>query len=202
MPHFAHRRVESGSGEERSLDLHHWNDSTGELYQASIGQVSSSASSTSSVPSITKKSDLSPDDLDNLLYGDDQPAMVEKHRKRAARETDLQFDTAAERRSYFGNAEHRQAIQFGPEVCGLPEIVHALPIKLCLQDVILTDFCYGFLDFNPTIALRLPGGLSFDLMRYWDGQPVKFVCCERKKEEGLGEPWGRVFWCVVIERAD
>jgi hypothetical protein len=128
MPHFAHRRVESGSGEERSLDLHHWNDSTGELYQASIAQVSSSESSTSSVTSTTKKSDLSPEDLDNLLYGnadDVQPAIVKKRRKRAARKTDFQFDTAAERRSYFGNAEHRQAIQFGPEVRGLLAIVHA-----------------------------------------------------------------------------
>jgi hypothetical protein len=40
-------------------------------------------------------------------------------------------------------------------------------------------------------------------MHYWDGQPVRFVCCERK---GLGEgdaesdvPWGRVLWCVAIQ---
>lgn len=134
MPHFAHRRIESDSGEERSLDLgsqshHHWNDFTGELYQASIKQVSSSESSTSSVPSsITKKSDLSPDSLDKLLYAnadDFQPTIVKKPRKRAARRTDFEFDTAAERRSYFGSAEHRQAIQFGLEVRGLPPIVPA-----------------------------------------------------------------------------
>ncbi len=44
-------------------------------------------------------------------------------------------------------------------------------------------------------------------MHYWDGQPVRFVCCERKRE-GEGEcegdtesdtPWGRVLWCVAIE---
>ena len=52
--------------------------------------------------------------------------------------------------------------------------------------------------------------MSFDLMHYWDGQPVRFVCCERKRggdgdsesEEGNADsdvPWGRVLWCVAIE---
>lgn len=66
------------------------------------------------------------------------------------------------------------------------------------------DFCYGFLSFagqggGPRLAI--PGGLSFDLGKYWDGQPVKFVCCERKRdgEATAGEPWGRTFWCVSIE---
>jgi hypothetical protein len=48
-------------------------------------------------------------------------------------------------------------------------------------------------------------------MHYWDGQPVRFMCCERKREaECEGEakeesgadsdvPWGRVLWCVAIE---
>jgi len=41
-------------------------------------------------------------------------------------------------------------------------------------------------------------------MNYWDGQPVRFVCCERKRQaDGDGEgddvPWGRVLWCVAIE---
>jgi Protein of unknown function (DUF1769) len=58
------------------------------------------------------------------------------------------------------------------------------------------DFCYGFLEFNPSLALCLPGGVSFDLMKYWDGQPVRFVCCERKRSEAVE---GRVFWCVAIE---
>ena len=79
------------------------------------------------------------------------------------------------------------------------------------QDVLTMDFCYGFLEFNPSLALRLPGGVSFDLMRYWDGQPVRFACCERKQkpENGLRaqgrpseDPWGRIFWCVQIELAD
>ena len=44
-------------------------------------------------------------------------------------------------------------------------------------------------------------------MHYWDGQPVRFVCCERKRQaEGDGDadaefdvPWGRVLWCVAIQ---
>lgn len=40
-------------------------------------------------------------------------------------------------------------------------------------------------------------------MRYWNGQPVRFVCCERKQASGVrAEPWGRIFWCVTIELAD
>ncbi|KAL0960228.1 hypothetical protein HGRIS_011862 [Hohenbuehelia grisea] len=90
---------------------------------------------------------------------------------------------ASDRRTYFSNKANREAVVFGPE------------------DVITTDFCYGFLEFTPRLALTLPGGLSFDLMRFWDGQPVRFVCCERKREGDVGSdvPWGRTFWCVVIE---
>jgi hypothetical protein len=74
------------------------------------------------------------------------------------------------------------------------------------QDVLTTDFCYGFLSF-PTLALNLPGGISFDLKKYWDGQPVRFVCVERRPvEEGAEGGCGddhdegdRTFWCVVFE---
>jgi hypothetical protein len=85
-----------------------------------------------------------------------------------------------DRRSYFSDAQHRKDIKFGP------------------NDLITTDFCYGFLSF-PDISLNLPGGLSFDLMRYWDGQPVRFVCCERSKNRNEHGFEGKSFWCVVIE---
>ena len=87
--------------------------------------------------------------------------------------------TSSKRRGYFSSHSHRKAITFGP------------------NDVITTDFCYGFIQF-PQLALVLPGGISFDLMRYWDGQPVRFVCCERAKDgEDVNET--RMFWCVAIE---
>ncbi|KAK2461313.1 hypothetical protein APHAL10511_006840 [Amanita phalloides] len=156
MPHFAHRQIEDDLNKELSIDLS-WNDFTGELYRASIAQVNLSESSTLSAPSTREKSGLSPDKLMHA-GGNETLATVKEHKKRAARAEDFQFESAAQRRNYFSKAEHRQAIQFGS------------------KDIISTDFCYGFLEFDPTIALRLPGGLSFDLTRYWDGQPVKFVC--------------------------
>ncbi|KAJ7287305.1 DUF1769-domain-containing protein [Mycena rebaudengoi] len=117
--------------------------------------------------------------------------------------------SSQQRRAYFSSERHRQSVTLGP------------------QDMVTTDFCYGFLEFAPSLRLRLPGGLGFDLARYWDGQGVRFVCCERrqvplghdstpihepefsessmanKEHEGGGEdPWGRVFWCVSIEMGE
>ncbi|OJT14872.1 hypothetical protein TRAPUB_8563 [Trametes pubescens] len=92
----------------------------------------------------------------------------------------------SKRRGYFANALRRQEVVFGPE------------------DIVTTDFCYDFLQFSHSgIALRLPGGITIDVMKYWDGQPVRFVCCERvKKGERTDRPWGRILWCVVIEPAE
>jgi len=125
MPHFAHKRIESDSGElDFASPSHSWNDSTGELYQASIEEISSSESSSSS----TSRSSLSPDDSDKLPdadVDDVQPATVKKRRKRAARATDFRFETATERRSYFGKTENRRAIQFGREVRSFLVIIRA-----------------------------------------------------------------------------
>ena len=72
-----------------------------------------------------------------------------------------------------------------------------------MQDLLTTDFCYGYVEFSPTLALRLPGGIYFDLIRYWDKHPVRFVCCERKSiSEEDGDPIGNVFWCVSFEGED
>lgn len=74
-----------------------------------------------------------------------------------------------------------------------------------LQDLISADFCHHFLEFGEdSIVLRLPCGISIDLLRYWDGQPIRFVCCERprpghKKDE---TPWGKILFCIVIEKAE
>ncbi|KAJ7072590.1 hypothetical protein C8F01DRAFT_1104472 [Mycena amicta] len=89
--------------------------------------------------------------------------------------------SSQQRRSFFASEDHRKQIVLGP------------------NDVITTDFCYGFLEFAPSLRLRLPGGLGFDLTRYWDGQPVRFVCCERKQDDESEDPWGRPLWCVSIE---
>jgi len=82
------------------------------------------------------------------------------------------------RHTYFGSREHRQAVKLGP------------------SNVIQADFVHGFLSFNQGLALSLPIGMSFDLMKYWDGRPIWYVCCERNKDgKGPGEP----FWSVGFE---
>lgn len=58
------------------------------------------------------------------------------------------------------------------------------------------DFCYGYLQF-PSLYLSIPGGLSLDLKKYWNGQPVRFTCCERNKEAGRGP--GKDLFCIVFE---
>ncbi|KAF7973146.1 hypothetical protein HWV62_15917 [Athelia sp. TMB] len=101
----------------------------------------------------------------------------------------LNLHDAQERKSYFQTAKHRNEVTFGPE------------------DLLTLDFCYGYLSFNPGLVVRLPGGISVDLMKHWHGQPVNFVCCERSKVEliegkGPEDPWEKVFWCIQIQPAD
>jgi len=94
------------------------------------------------------------------------------------------FSTRKQRRTFFSGADKRKAVTFGP------------------GDELTTDFCYGFLTF-PKLTLSLPGGISFDLTKYWDGQPVRFVCCERSADgRGKLNGPGRTFWCVILEVVD
>ncbi|KAF8496966.1 hypothetical protein JB92DRAFT_2988748 [Gautieria morchelliformis] len=97
---------------------------------------------------------------------------------------------ASKRRAYFANPKNRHEITFGP------------------KDVLTTDFCYGFLSF-PSLALNIPGGISFDLKKYWDGQPVRFVCVDRQRSGRDQDKGGddededdNMFWCVVVEAAE
>ncbi|KAL6299235.1 DUF1769-domain-containing protein [Sparassis latifolia] len=99
-----------------------------------------------------------------------------------ANDTSLLY-SSGDRRVYFRDVEHRKEVTLGPE------------------DLIIADFCYNYVSFGPSgVGVSLPGGFSLDLTSYWDGEPVRFVCCERSSEDGL--PWGRTFWCVVFERED
>ncbi|KIK25928.1 hypothetical protein PISMIDRAFT_314313 [Pisolithus microcarpus 441] len=99
------------------------------------------------------------------------------------------FRTPGERKKYFSKESNRKDLVFGPD------------------DIVTIDFCYGFLEFYPDIILRLPAGITFDLMKYWDKQPIRFVCGTRRrpseggKEEG-DEPIADMFWCVEVVSAD
>ncbi|GAA6018505.1 hypothetical protein JCM11491_006427 [Sporobolomyces phaffii] len=81
-------------------------------------------------------------------------------------------DTPAKRRSHFANETVRQST------------------RLSSKHVVRGDFSHGFLDFS-TLSLSLPGGLSFSLAKYWNGEPVTFVCRSRK----TGDP----FFVVTFE---
>jgi hypothetical protein len=111
------------------------------------------------------------------------------------------FKDANARRTYFRQEDARKATTLGPEVlvCQCTVFNSDLSI-LFIQDVVTTDFCYGYLSFHPSLALKLPGGVTIDLQSHWDGQQVRFVCCERGPGPG-DQPWGRVLWCVAIEPA-
>ncbi|KAJ3523702.1 hypothetical protein NM688_g8683 [Phlebia brevispora] len=92
-----------------------------------------------------------------------------------------------QRKAHFANEAKRKEVVFGP------------------NDLITADFCHHYLHFgSESIVLRLPGGISIDLLRYWDGQPVRFVCCQRAREgeQTDGLPWGKVFFCVALECED
>lgn len=68
--------------------------------------------------------------------------------------------------TFWGSAAHREAASFK-------------------ADEVL-EFCFDnfFLDFN-TLRLELPytGGMGFDLLNYWDGQPVRFYLRDERDEE-------------------
>ncbi|KAG8904259.1 hypothetical protein FRC01_008808 [Tulasnella sp. 417] len=85
--------------------------------------------------------------------------------------------TASKRKKYFEKEARRKAVTYGPDV------------------VLHMDFCYGYFQF-PELVLAIPGGITFDLKKYWDRQPVRFVCC-RRGEEGKGP--GQVFFAVQFE---
>ncbi|KAG8933880.1 hypothetical protein FRC03_010929 [Tulasnella sp. 419] len=89
-----------------------------------------------------------------------------------------ELNNPTKRRNYFKDQQKRKSV------------------TLTTEDVLEMDFCYGFLRF-PSLDLQLPGGISFDLKKYWDGQPVRFVCCERAKDGSAIE--GETYWCVIFE---
>ncbi|KAF4618824.1 hypothetical protein D9613_010086 [Agrocybe pediades] len=214
MPHFMHKHgPQSGSNKKPPFPTH-IEDSTSQLYLALADEACSAPRSDllrapSSGSSSSSSSDLSSGSVSSgsshtsihskSSSGSRIKDTIRKVKRRKSRstmdarrrkETELQsLDGAAQRRSYFSRKENRAEVIFGPD------------------DLITTDFCYGFINFAPSLSLQLPGGLSFDLMKYWDGQPVRFVCCERIDntmidENHQTEPWGRIFWCVAIEIVD
>ncbi|KAF9262340.1 DUF1769-domain-containing protein [Marasmius fiardii PR-910] len=199
MPHFMHTRISGSPGSSpssstSSLDLpsiplppkfppsHAITDDNSMLHLARAPSEWSSSSSASSSSSSLASTHSYSSAKSHKSISSLRIKNLKRSGGKRSNQGPINIQNAGQRRSYFSSPENRQSVMFGP------------------KDIITLDFCYGFLEFSPTVSLRLPGGLSFDLMRYWDGQPVRFVCCERKRPEDEGEdPWGRVLWCVVID---
>jgi len=143
------------------------------------------ASSRSGMASFPSKDSIH-DDISQIELLSPTPSPVsspgDKKRRTSSPRASEEITRGTKRRSFFSQAKHRRAVTFGAD------------------DILTTDFCYGFLTF-PQLSLNIPGGISFDLNKYWDGQPVRFVCCSRGKDGKIG-PHGKIFWCVVIERVD
>ncbi|OXG17580.1 hypothetical protein C367_05068 [Cryptococcus neoformans Ze90-1] len=75
-------------------------------------------------------------------------------------------------------------------------------IKLGKDVVVGMEFANGLLDFN-TLSATLPPPFSvqFPLVKYWDGQPVTYVC-QRKAPKGQSPVGQDVFWSVAFEIVD
>lgn len=93
----------------------------------------------------------------------------------------LAHDTPA-RRKYLADATHRAALALTPDV------------------EVGMEFSNGILDFN-TLSVQLPRpfSVSFNLLKYWDGQPVTYVC--RRRSDSPADPAG-VYWSVAFEIVD
>ncbi|WVW84290.1 hypothetical protein I302_106321 [Kwoniella bestiolae CBS 10118] len=66
------------------------------------------------------------------------------------------------------------------------------------------EFCNGLLDFNTLSAtLPKPFTLQIPLLKYWDGQPVTYIC-QDKPPAGVSPVGGenRVRWSVAFEIVD
>lgn len=81
------------------------------------------------------------------------------------------------RQRFLGNKSHRQQI------------------NVPASQVITADFFNGFIDFNDlTLHIPFSGGLKFDLKKYWDGQPVRYICKDKKS--------GDVFFVIQFDIQD
>ncbi|KIR26386.1 hypothetical protein I309_04725 [Cryptococcus deuterogattii LA55] len=88
------------------------------------------------------------------------------------------------RRKWLANKENRKKIKLGKDVA------------------VGMEFANGLLDFN-TLSATLPPPFSvqFPLIKYWDGQPVTYVC-QRKAPKGQSPVGQDVFWSVAFEIVD
>ena len=96
------------------LNSSHGSDSDSD---ASLLSVSSALSSSHSHYSVASHSSEKSKDGNVGMNKLKQTVKLVKRKRRKSLNNDLSFDNASQRRTYFGDPSHRQAIQFGPKVC-------------------------------------------------------------------------------------
>ncbi|TKY89657.1 hypothetical protein EX895_001442 [Sporisorium graminicola] len=132
-------------------------------YLATMPRVNSVASDKedfSEWPSFPTHPEYVQDDISSLIPSE----LAEKERDTVANFKGI--DKAHEyRQRFLGNRAHRKEIIVDKD------------------QIVTADFFNGFLDFNDlTLHIPFSGGLKFDLKKYWDGQPVRYICKDRKND--------------------
>ncbi|WWC69869.1 uncharacterized protein I206_103812 [Kwoniella pini CBS 10737] len=77
-------------------------------------------------------------------------------------------------------------------------------ININENTIVGMEFCNGLLDFN-TLSATLPSpfSLQIPLLKYWDGQPVTYVCQEKpSKDESPVGGKNKVYWSIAFEIVD
>ncbi len=117
------------------------------------------------------------------------------HDPPAAWEDDSAAGVSA-RRKYLGRKENRTGLKIAKEYEVGVEFANGLLGEL--ETPFLPDVCVrhsASSDFNTlSVSLPPPFALHIPLTKYWDGQPVTYVCKSRKT--------GEVYWSVAFQIVD
>ncbi|CDS01326.1 uncharacterized protein SPSC_05359 [Sporisorium scitamineum] len=137
-----------------------------------INSIQSDKQDFSDWPAFPTHPDYVQDDICSLI----PPELAEKEKDTVANFKGI--DKAHEyRQRFLGNRAHRKEITVDE------------------KQIVTADFFNGFLDFNDlTLHIPFSGGLKLDLKKYWDGQPVRYICKDRKND--------KVFFVIQFDIVD
>lgn len=151
---------------------HAWSPYLATMPRINSVKLDDAKESVDSWPAFPTHPDYVQDDITSLI-----PAqLAEKEKDTVANFKGI--DKAHEyRQRFLGNKAHRTQIQVDD------------------SQLVTADFFNGFIDFNDlTLHIPFSGGLKFDLKKYWDGQPVRYICKDRKTD--------KVFFVIQFDIVD
>ncbi|KAK8864711.1 hypothetical protein IAR55_001965 [Kwoniella newhampshirensis] len=130
--------------------------------------------------------DSSAQNDDQLYIDEDSLDFIREKTKGEVPQVEGEKNEVGARRKWLGKKENRESV------------------KLVKDVEVGMEFCNGLLDFNTLSAtLPPPSTLQIPLLKYWDGQPVTYVC-QRRPKDPKSNPVGtqEVFWSVAFEIVD